>query len=588
MVVLLSVSAPALARPGDMDPAFSQDGFAQVDLTSKAGPGAYSEAGAAVPIGFGTNGEVILGANTLYSYDCAHTIGCAHTESYVALARFLSNGTLDSSFAGDGTFEDDLESQGRVQAAAYAVQPDGRILIAGTARGQDAVIARVTTDGALDASFAGDGVMTLEMPDIQKANDLALAPDGRIVVGGTAAGGQAPNQDLGRDHLVFRVLGDGTLDPSFGGGDGIATTDLSPYDEITNIALDDSGRGVAAGVYEASVPFGQITAVLRFSTDGSLDPSFAEDGSVLSDLAPERPSLETVSELVIDSSDRPLLSISAFRQPLDSPEGEKQLRALVRFEADGRPDSAFGPNGKHFLDDVPGDTPQTWAAAAVGALALDSNGRILVAGGYPLMVSRRLNNGNPDPDFGRAGWVQVRPPQGAGTNGLFVGSDGKIVVGGSTLERPGRAQIARLRADSNGLDDLDADLRPDRDDPCPSVFAPAVGCPTYPRALTIRRVKSGSTGLLESVSPGCLRGARILLFRKRNGADRRVMKSAYPTEADAAPNEYGSPVSTYWGLGRPQRPGRYYAVVRPSFDPMVGTCGRAQSRVIRLRPQRDK
>ena len=286
----------------------------------------------------------LVGGATSYDYQCSR-IGCSRSDRFIAVARFLSDGRVDSTFGGDGTVEEDFGFQRNARPSAFAVQPDGRVLIAGTGSHSEAFVARLTADGALDPSFAGDGVMNLELPNLQRVGDMALAPGGRIVVGGTTDGAQLSQYNFDRDHLVFRLLDDGALDPAFGGGDGIVTLDLSLHDEVKELAVDAAGRVVGAGEYWTGAGYAVNTAVFRLLVDGSPDPSFSGDGSLHADLVPERPSNENVSELLIDGADRALLSISAFRQPTGAPPGERQLRALVRYEPDGTADAGFGPEG---------------------------------------------------------------------------------------------------------------------------------------------------------------------------------------------------------------------------------------------------
>lgn len=567
--VALLAADSAVARPGDLDPTFSNDGFAQVDLLSKAQPGAQLTQDPAQLAGIGPAGEIVLGANTRYGYGCNRE-GCGRNDFFVGLARLLPNGALDQSFAGDGTFESDFGLP-YVRGSAYAVQPDGKVLVAASTfgAGANAFVARLNADGTLDEAFGDNGLAML--PTDVGATAMALAPDGRIVLGGSTRGAEFQPGFYGLDGVVALLLPDGTLDPSFGGGDGTMTFDLTRIDQVDDLAVDGQGRIVAAGTYDTG-DGNEINAVTRLLPDGSLDPGFSADGSLQVDLAPDARSIEAVSALVIDSENRPILSISSV---VTGPGISPFRRALLRYAENGSPDTGFGGNGQVFIEDVP--DPASDAADRVKALSLDSQGRMLIGGGGRGLVGRRLSDGSPDPSFGTQGWIQVDPPQGAYSVGLLADPAGRVVVIGGTADT--HAQVARLRTDGDPPDDLDADGLTDDRDPCPSVYAPGSGCTANDRSLTIRRKSRWvAAGELSSPSLHCVSGFEIVLLRERKGRDRRVTS----IQSDPLGASINGVQVAPWQLEVPRARGRYYARVRASFGPVSGDCGGARSRTIRL------
>jgi uncharacterized delta-60 repeat protein len=127
-----------------------------------------------------------------------------------ALARYNSDGSLDTSFGGDGKVTTDFFDY----ATAYAlvVQPDGKLVAAGnTWNGGDAdfALARYNPDGSLDVSFDGDGKLTTDFfGDSERAIDLILQPDGKLVAAGyTNSGGDF-------DFTLARYNSDGSLTPA--------------------------------------------------------------------------------------------------------------------------------------------------------------------------------------------------------------------------------------------------------------------------------------------------------------------------------------------------------------------------------------
>ncbi|MGE0028207.1 MAG: hypothetical protein AB7O78_04465 [Thermoleophilia bacterium] len=154
-------------------------------------------------------------------------------------------GDLDPSFGGgDGWTSVDLG--GDDAAAAVAIQPDGRIVAAGSAGragGDDILVARFLADGQPDPSFAGDGTATMDLGGVDIGWDVALQPDGRIVVAGLTARDDASPGDM----AVARLMPDGTPDASFGGGDGWTARDVGGDDTAYAVSLRPDGRIVLAG-----------------------------------------------------------------------------------------------------------------------------------------------------------------------------------------------------------------------------------------------------------------------------------------------------------------------------------------------------
>ncbi|HJZ57421.1 MAG TPA: delta-60 repeat domain-containing protein, partial [Gemmataceae bacterium] len=153
------------------------------------------------------------------------------TRSDFAIARFNPDGTPDTTFGGAGggfapgsgkanVFFGASIGSGQEFATSVAIQPDGKIVVAGysninTPGGQnDFAIARLTADGtALDNTFgpASDGKITINWGADDKASGVALRPDGRIVVVGSWTG-------LHSDFAIAQLTPDGKLDTTFGGG----------------------------------------------------------------------------------------------------------------------------------------------------------------------------------------------------------------------------------------------------------------------------------------------------------------------------------------------------------------------------------
>jgi uncharacterized delta-60 repeat protein len=166
-----------------------------------------------------------------------------------AVARYNPNGSLDTTFNGDGKAAVDFFG-GDDGAFAMALQSDGKIVAAGGAfyepSSYNFAVARLLSDGSLDTGFGVDGIKVEDLGGggIDNANAVALQPDGRIVLAGFA-----PVAGVNRFALA-RFATDGFLDPGFGGGDGWLTTDFgggSGDTRANGIDLQSDNRIVVAG-----------------------------------------------------------------------------------------------------------------------------------------------------------------------------------------------------------------------------------------------------------------------------------------------------------------------------------------------------
>jgi uncharacterized delta-60 repeat protein len=170
----------------------------------------------------------------------------------------------DGSFPlpGEGGFT--LNFGGQDQAGGVAVQPDGKIVVAGTGNG-DFVVRRFNPDGSPDSTFGGGPI---DFSGVDVANAVALQADGKIIVAGTADA-SVPGQDM----AVARLLPDGRLDPSFS-VDGKTRFDFGGVAWASAMALQPDGRIVVAGSRAADV--GPNTprdiAIMRLEGDPPANP----------------------------------------------------------------------------------------------------------------------------------------------------------------------------------------------------------------------------------------------------------------------------------------------------------------------------
>jgi uncharacterized delta-60 repeat protein len=260
-LLLLPFAAPAYAAAGDLDPTFGVDGKVTTHLTAKQDfPWA---------VAFQPHGTIVAAGES----------GVGGPNPKFVVARDNSDGSLDTSFGADGVVTTDVSS-GEDVAYAVAVQVDGKIVAAGQAGSKNPkfALARYNTDGSLDTSFGGDGKVTTDFSSHEDvAYAVAIQADGKIVAGGDS-GGKNPMFALARYNT------DGSLDTSFG-GDGKVTTDFTSYpDDLLALAIQPDRKILAAGGNGFGAP-NEKFALARYNADGSLDTSFSGDGKLTTDFA---------------------------------------------------------------------------------------------------------------------------------------------------------------------------------------------------------------------------------------------------------------------------------------------------------------
>jgi uncharacterized delta-60 repeat protein len=275
-----------------------------------------------------------------------------HTEPRPVLARYNSDGTLDSTFGDTGLVV--FEATPSRSGLALAIDAEDRILVAGD--GVGFYTRRYTPDGAVDATFGTSGFAESAYSDPwDVAEDLSVQPDGKIVV----AGGVAPASSGPFQFGAVRYNIDGTKDSEFGSM-GQVTAGGDSDSAANGVVVDALGRTVLVG------SSGDGGALCRLHSDGSIDSTFGGLGTgIVVDQA--KPGL-AYGAVTQDSNERLLV----FGQSLAG----QGSATLARYSASGARDPAFGSNG--FAEDVP---LSMWRQAGWD-LAVQDDGRIVAVGGY--------------------------------------------------------------------------------------------------------------------------------------------------------------------------------------------------------------
>jgi uncharacterized delta-60 repeat protein len=175
----------------------------------------------------------------------------------VIVVRLTASGALDRSFSGDGLFFLNLGGDDRGNAVALA--PDGRIVVLGSRRvgtaDRDFVLVRLNPNGSLDGSFGSGGRSILDpVGRFDDGRAVAVQPDGKVVLAGTVL---VADGDPGFFAEVERVTAAGRWDRTFH-TDGHVGFNWAggAQDTGTALALQPDGKIVVAGTSSAGQNFG--------------------------------------------------------------------------------------------------------------------------------------------------------------------------------------------------------------------------------------------------------------------------------------------------------------------------------------------
>ena len=300
----------ALARynpDGTLDTTFSDDG----KLTT--GFGGVGDEGQSVTV---QADDKILVAGYSHSYSPD-----GYNYSDFALVRYNTDGTLDTSFSGDGKLTTNFATEDEGQSVT--VQADGKILVAGYSRQDGSVfvtdfaLVRYNSDGTLDTSFSDGGRLTADI--IFTSDDygysVTVQADGKILVAGSS----------GSAFVLVRCNTDGSLDTTFS-GDGILTTDFGTSSDLgQSVTVQADGKILVAG------SSGGDFALVRYNSDGTLDTTFSGDGKFTTDIGAS----SDLGQSVTVQADGKILVAGS------SSNGRNADFALVRYNSDGTLDATF-------------------------------------------------------------------------------------------------------------------------------------------------------------------------------------------------------------------------------------------------------
>jgi uncharacterized delta-60 repeat protein len=314
--------AARLGAAGKLDTSFGPAGKRKIDFGGTLDQGAFGAARQ-------PDGKLVL---------------VGDSDLRVAVARLNQNGTLDSSFSGDGKT---IFSWGAIsRATCVVVMPNGKLLLGGFSgpEGGDMQVARLNANGALDTSFGAGGKVAIDFGGTEFGQALARQANGRILIAGRSDVAGA---------VIARLRANGVLDPDFGTGGRVT---LPGVGIARSVMVQPDRKILVAG---NPSPTNTMT-VTRLNPSGSLDTSYGVNGTSAIDFAP----LDDQAGGAVLQPDGKVVIAGSVQNSGDF--------GVARLNPDGSLDGGFGNGGKALVD--------FGVAAFAFAVALQPNGRIVVVG----------------------------------------------------------------------------------------------------------------------------------------------------------------------------------------------------------------
>lgn len=358
------------------------------------------------------DGKIVVAGNTV-----------VNGLSRFFVARYNPGGAPDATFNLTGLQSFEVVGGYHNYVNAVAIQPDGRIVVAGYAR-KDGVnfrliaLARLNANGSLDAGFGSGGKIFTQVGTfpLNVAEDVKIQPDGKIVVAGSV------ERDLPNDNyipLVVRYNANGSPDSGFGTGGAVVfnpTGSRHREGVFRGVQILSNNKIVASG-YEGTTDGVSHVLIARFNTSGAPDTTFDGDGFNLTTFG----GTLVGTKLQIQPDGKIIVPGWHYRAAQNY-----TYAALVRYHANGSLDTSFSGGGI-VLTDLDG--------SGIEDIAIQTDGKIIapatLTGTFRIGFARYLTNGKPDSGYGFGGVAVANP---AGYPGdIALQTDGKIIVVSASL-----------------------------------------------------------------------------------------------------------------------------------------------------------
>jgi len=375
-----------------------------------------------------------------------------------ALIKYTKEGRVDSTFGTNGIVSTSFGSNTDDYMGAVVRQTDGRLVVAGTSYNQgnaDFALARFNSNGSLDSSFGNNGkVVTALSADHDYAQYLTLQPDGKIIVAGSSSRMDSFSCSYDEYYVpitaIVRYQQDGKLDSSFGQNGRIFLQAGQGFDYARAVSFQ-SGKILVAGTgfyncgcgYYGGVDcYSSYLRLIRLNDNGSLDNSFGQNGKVTDSVVLLYP-----TDMITQPDGKILITGS----------GSEAGFISERFNNNGSLDQSFGNAGKVIT--MIDQTGYAWPTA----ITLQEEKIIIVGGYYPnngdggdFAIVRYNSNGSLDSTLNNSGTARIHFGSSWSSDeaSAVAVQDNKIIVGGFSnnyYEGLGSIGVIRLLDSGNRI-----------------------------------------------------------------------------------------------------------------------------------------
>lgn len=430
LIAFLFLANGAAAQPGRIDKYFGGQARIRTDFFNRSD---YLTA-----LALQSDGKIIAAG------------GSSNTQltSDIAVARYFSNGILDSSFGTDGRFLSGLDKR-HYDCSSVVIQKDDKIVLAGSVRDTtsyltNVFIHRLNANGTTDTNFGNFGEITLHIlhSQINIFKSSILQPDGKILIAGYAED-SSDNGSYTATIVLARYTQNGLLDASFGKA-GIITNDFKPntYDAVLSIALQSDGK-ILAGGYTAISSNPYKFTLRRYNINGTPDVLFGTKGEIIQD------SMEGGAlSLLLRPNGKILASFGGY--------WSGDFIQILQFTPDGKFDSTFGLNGIAFVM-IPSSPGVGYISSGANVLLLRSSGKffaIAPSASSAFFLFSFNSNGTVDSTFQQNGeerFDENNYDENWGIQAAILQGSDKILIGG-TVSYPNNYSLdfGLRRLDLNG------------------------------------------------------------------------------------------------------------------------------------------
>lgn len=191
------------------------------------------------------------------------------------IARFTSAGAIDTTFGNNSSGYNTITANAYYKGNSLAIDTNAKLVVAGVAsslNGSDFLVARFNTNGQLDTTFNSIGIVTTTIPNysVNNATSVSVDSSNRIVACGYS------NNNNNSLFVIVRYTSSGTLDTGFGvNSNGVVTNAIGTNSQIFSSVIDANGNIVVGGLSDNNF------AIARYNTNGSLDTTFENAGILL-------------------------------------------------------------------------------------------------------------------------------------------------------------------------------------------------------------------------------------------------------------------------------------------------------------------